>query len=1433
MSDSQERNFIDKVLKPTDQEKKESKFYRKRGEAYQQYIEKQGLSEFLKRITEEKAAEENKSVEEIQKLNLKPQELTGGASEKVLKKYKVVKMPEAEIETPAPKNMSTYDTKSGDFVLRPEERNNEVSLGDSIDAAFVSGLIKIPKGIVNFGTLVYDAFQEEGVPVDQSLTFKFNRAFEQSMLGPIAQEAEEKARKTASGRVTEAIIQIFGASKLGGKPGAALVGKILKKVDGISNKIVRAIKGDKYVKTTGNKNLSKAVEKVAKLNQLSGKQKFAALVVGGGLGTGAVIMKAEDIGTFGDIKGLDFLPSTLDRRERGSAKDDALRQLLNKFKFGAELGFPIIPAAVGVSKLAKFALNKGVGAAFSDSLVHRLIDRVVLQPFRSRSGLTPELFKGKMELEGFKAAVKNKTIDFTRNIDDALKRIVQASTKAADAISNPDAISTVLADFMMLGKQTIKNIKGKPKIVFEGFDPKIVNGFVESMKKLGLNNVQSSGLINEITKFRKAQTLFLNEIAAGKNLNIGIKDLNDIMLRRFKNFTSNDYKALEPSGFFGLQGYKPTKDTIDEVAKIFQRYYRQNGKTLNAGDAEDIVKTILKGATKNPQTKTPEFVFGEASVLKDSATQVKNIGQNITAGGKFKPDKKGGLIQKESDLKAFKNLFGEYKNASQVITNTMGDLAEILGRDKYYNFLKKASDDLINSGQRGLFYKSYNEALKALTVPGGKLSKEVIRNPNGLKFKTNLDEEIYTSPLDGLFTTTDFEAAIKLGDDIITSNAAKSIGYKYLVMVPKGLTQMAKTVLGPFTHTRNFFSAAITTLHSGVMFIPPSELGKAFARGVKTVQPQLMYRATGNPRFRNIPENQGLYQYLLEKNVVNQNAIFKDIEGLLKDITSTTKGNLFDNLYNVFGKAVAKKLKGIKGVAQDLYIAEDDVWRITNFLGEEYRLTKAYQNAFKVGNIKKIPSQLQIMDEAAQIVIDTIPNYSRVSNFVQSFRALPFGNFVAFSSEIYRTVPNSAVLAIKQAQSPVFRSMGLQRLAGMIATYIAVPTITVQAMMGLYGITREKLSAMREMLPEWSKDSTILPIYKDGKYSYVDFSHGNFYDTMLNPVQSVLLGVEQQPDAPLIQGLADGTVKAASRMMRPFVDESIYAAQVINLIFRNGETKDGRRIFNEQDKLGDKITKSMKEVAFALSPGSLPQLKRLYKAVAGEKIKGVQYEIPSEIAGFFGFRGVPLDIPKTLNFKIFEFNSEIRDERKLIYSGTLTGDPVKDNDKIVEQFIFANNRRLETYNKMRRTYDAARVLGMRDKEIRQLFKDRGAESLYQDIRRNRFKPFDVSDNMEEAYEKLAKKNGIPNPYNKSVKKRVRKIVKRLNKQRLNEPLRVGEKEFSYDEKSTPKTPVKPLPETPTPTIEIKPMPKISQADGLTGTERALLSPSEQEIAKRS
>ena len=45
---------------------------------------------------------------------------------------------------------------------------------------------------------------------------------------------------------------------------------------------------------------------------------------------------------------------------------------------------------------------------------------------------------------------------------------------------------------------------------------------------------------------------------------------------------------------------------------------------------------------------------------------------------------------------------------------------------------------------------------------------------------------------------------------------------------------------------------------------------------------------------------------------------------------------------------------------------------------------------------------------------------------------------------------------------------------------------------------------------------------------------------------------------------------------------------------------------------------------------------------------------------------------------------------------------------IIRQFIKANKQRYETYSKMRRLYDAVKVLGMRDPKIAEEFVDRNA-----------------------------------------------------------------------------------------------------------------------------
>ncbi len=388
------------------------------------------------------------------------------------------------------------------------------------------------------------------------------------------------------------------------------------------------------------------------------------------------------------------------------------------------------------------------------------------------------------------------------------------------------------------------------------------------------------------------------------------------------------------------------------------------------------------------------------------------------------------------------------------------------------------------------------------------------------------------------------------------------------------------------------------------------------------------------------------------------------------------------------------------------------------------------------------------MKEAAQIVRETVPNYAYVSDFVKGVRRSPLGSFAAFPAEIYRTGVNTTARALKEIKDPVRKQIGYNSLIGQAFTYATLPPLLVESFRGLYGITRNQLNAIREVLPTWSEDNTILPVYEDGKYKYIDFSHGFFYDTMIQPVQTTLATVQRDPNAPLVPQLLDGMVKATGKVFEPFIQESIWIGVVLDLFARKGKTKEGRQIWNERDEPGNKLSIAIEYAAKELSPGSREQLVRLYKALTDQTVKGTKYEIPDELMGLFGFRKVPLNLEKTLNFRIQEFNRDTRAERNLIYAGTRTGDPIKDENQIIRQYIKANRQRLETYNKMRRLYDAVKVLGLRENKITEEFDDRGALDLYNYIEDNSFKPFSISDNVITAYAKEAKESGNPNPLNK-------------------------------------------------------------------------------------
>ena len=135
----------------------------------------------------------------------------------------------------------------------------------------------------------------DNLPVNQSNVARLENWFDKTYFGNLMKYSEAKARETAIGKITEAIVQLYGGWKTVGQTGV----KVTEKAMRIYNRAYDAVKNGKYARTAGNKNVYEVAAEAKRLNKLSGKQKFVGLVVGGGL-SGGIVYDAEDIGTFGD-----------------------------------------------------------------------------------------------------------------------------------------------------------------------------------------------------------------------------------------------------------------------------------------------------------------------------------------------------------------------------------------------------------------------------------------------------------------------------------------------------------------------------------------------------------------------------------------------------------------------------------------------------------------------------------------------------------------------------------------------------------------------------------------------------------------------------------------------------------------------------------------------------------------------------------------------------------------------------------------------------------------------------------------------------------------------------------------------------------------------------------------------------------------------------
>ena len=1233
---------------------------------------------------------------------------------------------------------SIFDTQSA-----YKNNNNKVGTIESMLSGVASGLIAIPKGFFSLGASLMDLGVNSGKAARVEAFFDDLTEF------------DEKAEATAAGKITELLVNI-------GLPG----GIAFKSASGLAKSAMLAAKNKKYV-NLNNPSLVGAADEALSLTAKGKSNQFIAGALGGGVAEGVFVGDAEKVGTFGDLIGG---PTSIDRDGKDT---DAVRDILNRIKFGTE-GALFTGIIGGAGTVIKKITNRNKGLDVANSRLDEWIDNVAAK-FRARSGKTPELFNLQREALGLRSQDTNVAQRLSRNLEVNIDKMFPFFRNIGNkqTAKQKSEFLNDLNEALLSGEAKIDDVTGTT--TYGAMDEAAVKKVKDTINKFATNPTMAKELDDQIlgsltTMRDKWAELFSN--LGGTLSKEDLAGFKSIFGNKFKNYLGATYDIFQDQSLIPFLRYKPAAQSIEKAKNVFKESAEQAGKPITDLEAEQYVADILKpqnvGLPKGIRMDKPSqayFTIPDFFVNKtvlDDAVQAKG-----RLGG---PRINVEQLASEADQKVFNELFGKNTNPMITMITGMSKLSMITRRNVLYKDIFKKNEEVIANYMAAADKTTVPQPMFARTEDEARLffgnsdyrAIEPVDQAQRLAVSTNPGA---TTPFSGVDNT--YYARPGVAEAIEgTSFATKDRGnigrlYDSLVLYPKAASQIAKTILSPVTHLRNFVSAGAFAAANGIL--PAADPG-AIKQAYQALQTGL----------KGTRQQNELYEELLRLGVVNRNVRIGDISKLMEDVGFGSSMTSDKGM-----RLLLKPLSKIKSTAQDLYTAEDDFWKIYSWAIEKNRIEKAFEAQGVIKNtnasIKRNGVQIKYDDEflkqeAADIVKNNIPNYDYVSDFVKGLRKLPIGNFVSFPAEIARTGTNIVRRALKEINETIeitdgtgkviqtikpLQGIGYKRLFGFTTTVAAVPAGTVAAFQALYDVTDEEREAIRRFAADWSKNSTILPIKnKDGSFKYVDFSHANAYDTLIRPLQSVINAVQdgRTDNDGIMDDFTKGMFTAMSEFGQPFISEAIWTEAVLDIIARGGETRSGSQIYNRQDTDGSKASAIFKHLVEAQMPFSLNQLKRLDRSIESRDVLvkgkydeyGQDFEFGDELQGLFGFRPVAVNPDRAMNFKVANFQRGVRDSRSLFTRVALKGGPIEPTE-IVDAYINANRALFDVKKNLKGDMDAARLLNISDESFNNSL-DRISSAEVNAIENNIFRPYDISNEIYLTFLENADKLGVANPF---------------------------------------------------------------------------------------
>jgi hypothetical protein len=609
-----------------------------------------------------------------------------------------------------------------------------------------------------------------------------------------------------------------------------------------------------------------------------------------------------------------------------------------------------------------------------------------------------------------------------------------------------------------------------------------------------------------------------------------IKDETKVLMQEMLNvYVTRGYKIAEPSlgwnpkfavAIEKAQNNKPMTKLYDRavISQQFQMRDRlpsfvELARTEMVGQEvteEEITargQELLKvAATRKIDDLLQQVMYEQEKEIASIASVLaptKKEGAPIRGGGK--------LLESRAYVPfAIRELLGEIKEADLVAATSFARMAKLIETAKFFTELKKLNN----------------------------MAGEMWFSPIKTKEFTKLiDTGDDLNPLNGYYTTEEMYNTLAIQPRLAGKNAIWS-AYQLIWGGSKAGVQYGMIVLSPGTQMRNFYGAAMMYGFNGNM------IGGDLKETVELIYDELFGRATYNPVTGEIIEGNAEAQKTRSKaqqlGLGNTEVRSNDIVGVFHrmktgDINNVAKavrmlyaigqsgpGAAFNPIIklNRFAKRAygasddffkwlawgAERIK-LRKVVDSLGNVSDDVkLKVLRGLAKNMTIKSSFKDAGPGVYKQDVETILRNVDNlndyieglAAYIVRNTMPNYDYVGEFAEYLRLSPYGNFIAFPTEIARTSANSAMFTYRLGKFKLsdalsedelgannldggthpFKWVAAQRAIGGITYSHGLPYGLKFLAQAITGVDDDDIEAARAIGPEYGKDQMIIPMSK-------------------------------------------------------------------------------------------------------------------------------------------------------------------------------------------------------------------------------------------------------------------------------------------------------------------------------------------------------------------